>query len=164
MLFNIPVSSSYRKKSARLLLCYDNGRVNVLNPRDVIEMRLLKNGRRYSGGFDASGEATLLAAFVCRAEDYLVIRSRKQDGREMLKAVCIEPCKVRNPQSMSGRGVTFVRPELARTVALHLVPAEHNSFIYKIIARSDKCGPGHAADSSVCADARAYLAHRARMS
>ena len=158
VLFNIPVSTAHKKKTARLLLCYSNGCVNVLNPRDVIETKLTKPGKRYANGFNQTEDATLLAAFVCEAEDYLVIRSCKENGREMLKAVCIAPYKVHNPQSMHTRGNTFVKEELATTRAYHLVPGEHNSFIYSIISRSaDKYGPGHPTDSPLCANAVAYL-------
>lgn len=157
-LFNIPVTTAFKKKNSRLLLCYDSGRVNVLNPREVIEKKLTKAGKRYSNGFNTTEGGKLLSAHICNAEDYIVIRSRKENGREMLKAVCIEPYKVHNPQSMHTPGNLFVKEERARTLSVQIVPAEHNSFIYKIISRSsDKYGPGHPSDSPICADALAYL-------
>ncbi len=157
-LFNIPVTTAFKKKNSRLLLCYDSGRVNVLNPREVIEKKLTKAGKRYSNGFNTTEGGNLLSAHICNAEDYIVIRSRKENGREMLKAVCIEPYKVHNPQSMHTPGNLFVKEERARTRSMQIVPAEHNSFIYKIISRSsDKYGPGHPTDSPICADALAYL-------
>ena len=158
VLFNVPVSTAHKKKTSRLLLCYSNGCVNVLNPKEVIETKLTKPGKRYANGFNVAEGVSLLAAFVGRAEDYLVIRSRKESGREMLKAVCIAPYKVHNPQSMQTKGNTFVKEELARVSSLRLVPAEHTSFIYRIISRTaDKYGPGHPIDSPLCADAVAYL-------
>ena len=158
VLFNVPVSTAHKKKTSRLLLCYSNGCVNVLNPKEVIETKLSKPGKRYANGFNTTEGVSLLAAFVGSAEDYLVIRSRKESGREMLKAVCIAPYKVHNPQSMQTKGNTFVKEELARVSSLRLVPAEHTSFIYRIISRTaDKYGPGHPIDSPLCADAVAYL-------
>lgn len=158
VLFNVPVSTAHKKKNARLLLCYSNGCVNVLNPKEVIDNKLTKPGKRYANGFNTAEGVSLLAAFVGSAEDYLVIRSRKESGREMLKAVCIAPYKVHNPQSMQTKGNTFVKEELARVSSLRLVPAEHTSFIYRIISRTaDKYGPGHPIDSPLCADAVAYL-------
>ena len=158
VLFNVPVSTAHKKKTSRLLLCYSNGCVNVLNPKEVIESKLSKPGKRYANGFNTAEGVSLLAAFVGSAEDYLVIRSRKESGREMLKAVCIAPYKVHNPQSMQTKGNTFVKEELARVSSLRLVPAEHTSFIYRIISRTaDKYGPGHPIDSPLCADAVAYL-------
>ncbi len=157
-LFNIPVTTAFKKKNSRLLLCYSNGCVNVLNPREVIETKLTKAGKRYANGFNMAEGVSLLDAFVGSAEDYLVIRSRKESGREMLKAVCIAPYKVHNPQSMQTKGNIFVKEELARVSSLRLVPAEHTSFIYGIISRTaDKYGPGHSIDSPLCADAVAYL-------
>lgn len=158
VLFNVPVSTAHKKKNARLLLCYSNGCVNVLNPKEVIDNKLTKPGKRYANGFNTAEGVSLLAAFVGSAEDYLVLRSRKESGREMLKAVCIAPYKVHNPQSMQTKGNTFVKEELARVSSLRLVPAEHTSFIYRIISRTaDKYGPGHPIDSPLCADAVAYL-------
>ncbi len=158
VLYNVPVSTAHKKKTSRLLLCYSNGCVNVLNPREVIDNKLTKAGKRYANGFNMAEGVSLLAAFVGSAEDYLVIRSRKESGREMLKAVCIAPYKVHNPQSMQTKGNTFVKEELARVSSLRLVPAEHTSFIYRIISRTaDKYGPGHPIDSPLCADAVAYL-------
>ena len=158
VLFNIPVSTAHKKKTSRLLLCYSNGCVNVLNPKEVIDNKLTKPGKRYANGFNVAEGVSLLAAFVGSAEDYLVIRSRKESGREMLKAVCIAPYKVHNPQSMQTKGNIFVKEELARVSSLRLVAAEHTSFIYRIISRTaDKYGPGHPIDSPLCADAVAYL-------
>lgn len=158
VLLNIPVSTAFKKKTSRLLLCYSNGCVNVLNPKDIIDNKLTKQENRYSNGFNNDEGVRLLSAFVCNAEDYLVIRSRKADGREMLKAVCIESYRVHKALSMNTRGNVFVKEELAQPQSFHLVPAEHNSFIYKIISRSaDKYGPGHATDSHLCAEALAYL-------
>ena len=158
VLFNIPVCTTHKKKTSRLLLCYSNGCVNVLNPKEVIETKLTKPGKRYANGFNVAAGETLLAAFAGNAEDFLVIRSRKNSGREMLKAVSLSPYKVHKPTSMHTRGNTFVKEELASVSAFRLVPAEHTSFIYSIISRTtDKYGPGHPIDSPLCANAIAYL-------
>ena len=164
VLFNVPVSKNHCKKSDRLLLCYDNGCVNVLNPKDVLDKKLTKPGKRYSNGFNTEEGARLLHACVCHEEDYLVLRSRKANGKEMLKAVCVAPYKVHNPQSMHTKGNIFVKSELAQPIAMRVVPAAHTSFIYNIISKtSDKYGPGHSVEAPFCADALAYLEKRRQM-
>lgn len=164
VLYNVPISRNHCKKSDRLLLCYDNGCVNVLNPKEVLDIKLTKPGKRYANGFNQEDGVQLLHACACHEDDYLVIRSRKANGAELVKAVCVEPYKVHNPQSMHTKGNTFVKTEWAQPVAMRVVPAAHTSFIYNIISKtSDKYGPGHSIDAPFCADALAYLEKRRQM-
>ncbi|MBQ1961086.1 MAG: ATP-binding protein, partial [Akkermansia sp.] len=164
VLFNVPVSKNHCKKSDRLLLCYDNGCVNVLNPKDVLDKKLTKMGKRYANGYNTEDGVRLMHACVCHEDDYLVLRSRKANGMEMVKAVCVAPYKVHNAQSMHTKGNTFVKTEWAQPVSMRVVPAAHTSFIYNIISKaSDKYGPGHSVEAPFCADALAYLEKRRQM-
>lgn len=163
VLCNIAINNSYKKKNGRLLLCYDNGRVNVLSPKTVVSEKLTTASRLYRRGYNAEKGVKLLHALVCAADDYLVIRSRKENGREMVKAVPVASCTVCGGKSMDAKGNIFVKTELATPVYMQIVPASHMSFIYGIICKSsEKYGPGHAVDSEFCRNIMNYLERQAK--
>lgn len=162
VLLNIPVGNDYKKKSDRLLLCYDNGCVNVLNPSDVINKKLNDKKRKYANGYNNGGDVKLLKALVCHVDDYLILRSRKANGMEMLKAVQISKAyRVHGANSMQTRGNLFIKPELAVPYDMEIVPSLDEGFIKAIVCKpSEKYGPGYAVQSSICKDAVEYLNRR----
>ena len=165
VLMNIPVGGQYKKKSDRLLLCYDNGCVNVLNPSDVINKKLNERRRKYANGYNKEGDVKLLKALVCHVDDYLILRSRKSNGVEMLKAVQISKAySVHGANSMHTRGNLFIKPELAVPYDMEIVPSLDEGFIKNIVCKpSEKYGPGYAMQSSICKDAVEYLNRRRHM-
>ena len=164
VLLNIPVGNEYKRKStksARLLLCYDNGRVKVLNPKEVIEQKLTRAGKVYANGYNQEDGAKLLKAFVCRSEDYLVLHSRKHNGMEMVKAVHVASYRKAGPTAMQTKGNLFIKPELAVPYDMEIVPSLDEGFIKAIVCKpSEKYGPGYAVQSSICKDAVEYLNRR----
>ncbi len=171
VLMNIPVGDKYKyknktkdKKPGRLLLCYDNGCVNVLSPKDVVDNKLTSENRKYANGYNKEGNVKLLKALVCHVDDYLILRSRKSNGMEMLKAVQISNYRVHGANSMQTRGNLFIKPELAVPYDMTIVPNLDEGFIKDIVCKpSEKYGPRYAVQSSICKDAVEYLNRRRHM-
>lgn len=155
VLFNIPFTASCRNKSSRLLLCYDNGCVNVLNPGEVAKEKLKDDGKRYKNGLNQN--AGLLSVFTCGKEDYLVIRSRRNDGTDMIKALPLEEYSVHNPQSMQTQGNKVLDVKNAAVVRFDIVPGEQSSFIYPVIVRSKNGVAGFPAHSAKIQGVLAFL-------
>lgn len=168
VLMNIPVGDKYKnkkkskdRKPGRLLLCYDNGCVNVLCPKDVVDNKLTSENRKYANGYNKENGVKLLKALVCHVDDYLILRSRKSNGMEMLKAVQISNYRVHDANSMNTRGNLFIKPELAVPYDMEIVPNLDEGFIKDIVCKpSEKYGPGYAVQSSICKDAVEYLNRR----
>lgn len=151
VLLNIPVSKAYKKKSSRLLLCYDNGCVNVLNPADIIKNKLTKTGKRYANGYANSSDCALVRALVCDEDDYLVVRSTNAQGREHIKAVGLQEYKVHKAQSMHTKGNVILKSEFGTATDYQIVTADRQSVIYRILSKkSDRYGAGFAADAPYC--------------
>lgn len=161
---SIPVGAEYKGASARLLLCYDNGHVNSVVPKKIIDNKLKERGKRYKYGFNSKDGVNLLRALVCDKDDYLVIFSRRANGMEMLKAVKVDKyccSSIKKRVSMDSKGILVVRPELAITYDMMIVPEADKAYISEIITNaSDKYGPGHAANSELCREAMMYLNQR----
>ena len=150
---NIPVGAAFKKKSSRLLLCYDNGCVNVLNPAAIIKEKLTKVGKRYANGFNRNGGCKLIAALVCDKEDYLVIRSTGPDGKKFIKAVALKEYSVHSPKSMSTQGNKFVDLEYGTPERYQTVKASMHSVIYPFITPPKRYGAGYSADADYSREA-----------
>lgn len=156
VLCNIPVAEVYNGADGRLVFCYANGRINVMNPARLMRKKLKKSGSLYAYGYNLENGVKLLHAFVCHKDDYLVVKSRKADGREMIKAVRLSDMDFND--SMHTLGKVVVKQELATTVSMQVVPAAHMEFIEGIISNSkDKSGPGYSVESDLCKDILSYL-------
>ena len=158
VLSSIPVGAEYNKADGRLLFCYDNGRVNVMTPIRLKREKLTRDRRLYSNGYYVSAEENvkMLYAFACHKDDYLIIRSRMLNGKEMIKAVQLS--NYTSHDAMQTKGNRFLKQELATPVSMQIVPAAHMSFIYDIISKSkDRYAPGHSVEAEYCKNALAYL-------
>ena len=161
VLYNIPFTASCKNKGARLLLCYDNGCVNVLNPGEVASGKLKTENKHYSNGFNAN--AALLSVFTCSKEDYLVIRSQKHGGGiDMIKALAIDGYSVHDPQSMQTQGNKVLDVKNAAVTRYEIVPGEQSSFIYPIIVKSKNGALGIPAHSAKVQNVLAFLKKRKR--
>lgn len=158
VLFDIPLSIAAKTKNARLLLCYNNGCVNIVNPKTVYSDKLSKSNQRYKNGWNT--DAKLLHVYECCNEDYLVVRSRKPDGEHMIKAVCVGNYSVHSGLSMQTQGNRIVDPERATIVDMELVPGEQQSFISSIILKSKNSVPGYSAQYFKFHNALSFLKHR----
>lgn len=150
---NIPVGAAFKKKSSRLLLCYDNGCVNVLNPAAIIKEKLTKVGKRYANGFNRNGGCKLIAALVCDKEDYLVIRSTDSDGKKFIKAVALKEYSVHSPKSMDTQGNKFVSVDSVTPERYQTVKASMQSVIYPFITPPKRYGAGYSADAKYSREA-----------
>lgn len=161
VMFNIPFTASCKNKGARLLLCYDNGCVNVLNPGEVAANKLKTANRHYSNGFNQN--AALMSVFTCSKEDYLVIRSQKHNGgTEMIKALAVDGYSVHDPQSMQTQGNKVLDVKNATVMRYEIVPGEQSSFIYPIIVKSKNGALGIPAQSAKVQNVLAFLKKRKR--
>lgn len=161
VLFNMPFTASCKNKGARLLLCYDNGCVNVLNPGEVASAKLKTENRRYSNG--SNPNASLLSVFACSKEDYLVIRSKKHSGgTDMIKALAIDGYSVHDPQAMQTPGNKVLDVKNAEVMQYEIVSGEQSSFIYPIIVKSKNGALGIPAHSAKVQNVLAFLNKRKR--
>ena len=158
VLFDIPLSIEAKTKNARLLLCYDNGCVNIVNPKAVYSDKLSKSNQHYKNGWNT--DAKLIHIYECSNEDYLVVRSKKPDGEQMIKAVWIGNYTVHSGLSMQTQGNRIVDPERATIVDMELVPGEQQSFISSIVLKSKSTAPGYPVQHFKYHGARAFLKHR----
>ncbi len=158
VLFDVPLSVSAKTKNARLLLCYDNGCVNIVNPKDVYSQKLSNSNQHYKNGWNT--DAKLLHIYECCSEDYLVVRSRRPDGEQMIKAVCIGNYSVHSGLSLQTQGNRIVDPERATILDMELVPGAQQSFISSIILKSKSSVPGYPAQYFKFHNALSFLKHR----
>ena len=158
VLFDVPLSVAAKNKSARLLLCYDNGCVNIVNPKDVYSQKLKNSRQRYKNGWNT--DAKLLRVYECGDDDYLVVRSRDPQGEPMIKAVHIGNYAVHTGLSMQTQGNRIVDPERAAVTDMEIVPGNQQSFIYPVILKSKNSVPGYPAMNFKYQDVMTFLKHR----
>lgn len=96
----------YNKSKARLLFCYDNGCVNIMNPKEQLSDKLHRPGMKSNGYNQAAG---LQRVFVCEKTDRLVICCRSTDGQEFMRIFRLENRRVHH--TMSAAGNQFVKDE-----------------------------------------------------
>lgn len=106
VLFNIPIHPLYQNKQGRLLLCYDNGRVNVLDIKEIFKDKLKAKGFK-KNGYCMKDDRKLVRAFVCDKDDYLVICSIDANGKKYIKADLID--KRNATPNMRNEGNIFVK-------------------------------------------------------
>lgn len=133
VLFNIPIYPWHNNKQARMLFCYANGHVNVLNPYNLLKDKLRYEGFKKSG-YNKSSQ--LMRVFVCDKKDYLVICSRNSQGFPYIKAVSLDSRTVH--ASMCAMGNIFVKE--GTPYRWMLVPWELKSWIRPIILRNTGLG------------------------
>lgn len=106
VLFNIPIYPLYQNKQGRLLFCYDNGRVCVIDVNEVFKVKLKEKGLKMNG-YCKKDDRKLMRACVCDKDDYLVICSIDAKGKKYIKADLIR--KRRETPNMHNEGNEFVR-------------------------------------------------------
>ena len=94
----------YNKSQARLLFCYSNGHVNIVNPKELLELKLHRPGVK-SNGF--SPKAPLTRIFICNKTDWLAICCRTAPGQEYLHLFPLAERTVH--KTMSAAGNQFVK-------------------------------------------------------
>lgn len=136
--FNIPIYPLYRNKQGRLLFCYDDGRVNVIDIKEVFKDKLREKGLK-KNGYNKKDGRKLLRAFVCDKDDYLVICSIDAAGKKFIKAELLDK---RTPHpNMLTPGNLFVKD--ARPYKWMVFPGTLKDWLKPIIlnGRTDKGTP-----------------------
>ena len=145
VLYNISVPQSYYNKTkARLLFCYNNGRVAVYNPWKLLSSggKLSKPGK-VSNGYVKEDGVILSDIFLCNKTDYLVTVGRKKNGNKTIKAQCLECRSDHGEKNMKLLGNIFLRQEEANVISYHVVPDEDEDEISDIIFNPKSSAPGH---------------------
>lgn len=147
----IPVPAKFNNKSSRLLFCYANGRVNVLNPKAMIIHKLRQRERRYRNTYNTASD--FIAALVCSIDDYLLIHSRDANGDEYIKSVSVALYTVH--ETMQTQGNLVLRGEYT-PVGYYLLPNEQKDIAFGI-TRGRGSEPGWNLNSVECTRIRAFL-------
>ncbi|MBQ3217935.1 MAG: hypothetical protein IJB33_03585 [Akkermansia sp.] len=135
VLYNIRIHPYYYNKKSRLLFCYDNGHVNVMTPRDLLNGKLKEKGLK-SNGYKTNTEASLVKVIVCRHDDYLVMCSYGGDGKKYIKAMPLEGRSSHGDMHLAGN--IFVKD--ARPYKWLVVPGELVYTIKPIICKTTHIG------------------------
>ncbi len=124
----LPVPDGAWNKKSRLLFCYDSGRVNILNPKQVLETTLKSRNVRHANGFDRTHG--MMAAAICDENDILVIRTQHKNGTIYVKGVPVGKCTVHVTMGTLGNDLT----------GLEKMPAGSKVLDYRILpgARADE--------------------------
>ncbi len=135
ILFDIPIPQYYFNLKSRLLFCYNNGHANVMIPKRLREVKLKERGAKLRGWKNETG-ITLMNAFVCKSDDYLIVFSRNAKGLQMVKAVSLH--QKAPHQNMDAKGNVFVKD--ASPYKWMIVPKEFRPILLPIISRDSSPG------------------------
>lgn len=136
ILFDIPIPQYYFNKPSRLLFCYNNGHVNVMRPKTLLEDKLKLKGIKAHGFKQAPG-LVLMNAFVCKDSDFIVIYSYDAGGVPHVKAMELKSRKV-HERSMDAAGNIFVKE--SRPYKWMVIPHELQHLIRPIFQRTTGIG------------------------
>jgi hypothetical protein len=134
--FEVAIPTSFIGK--RLIMAYENGRINVVNPYDHIKpmgrngRKLRTRGHRYSNGWNR--DSGILAMFCAEPRDLLVIQSQKADGSQWVKIHAVDAIGVHGGLQLAGN--VLVNPNLdARIVSVHKLPLESYHLISALVLK-----------------------------
>lgn len=135
---SVPVYSLSMKKDGRLLMCYANGRVNVLRPKEVLTKKLVKRNRAYSNSLCL--ESPLVAMLVGRESDLLVLETKS--GADLYrKIVPIAEYATHDPKSMATKGNLVVKTEACqqetRVIAATIVDMRDSASLGELSRKND---------------------------
>lgn len=136
ILYDIPIHQYYFNKPGRLLFCYNNGHVNVMRPKSLLESKLKLKGVKANGFKQAPG-LQLMNAFVCKESDIIVIYSCDGEGRPHIKAMELKNRNV-HENTMNAAGNTFVKD--ARPYKWMVLPHELWHLVRLILQRGTSIG------------------------
>ena len=134
--FSIELAHEYCNAKSRLLLCYDNGHVNILKINEVLE-QLGGRNKRYANRLNKEQNLLPFKFLIAHSEDYLLIRSRmKTDGTKMIKLVAVE--NYTGHTNMATRGNKLVDAEIAELYDIKVVtPKDFDSYNACFTKRKD---------------------------
>lgn len=136
ILFDIPIPQYYFNKPSRLLFCYNNGHVNVMRPKSLLEGKLKIKSVK-SNGFKQAPGLVLMNTFVCKDSDFIVIYSYDAEGVPHVKAMELKDRNV-HEDSMHAAGNVFVKE--SRPYKWMVIPHELQHLIRQIKQRGTSIG------------------------
>ena len=132
----LQLTQEHRKSKYQLLQCYASGNVNAVS--NIGKKLPGKKNQPFKGGWNS--DDTLLQVFVCSPEDYLVIRSKGQDGISYAKAIQVK--EITTHDSLTAQGNKILDPSQATVTSYQVVTERLSSFIYDIISKKRDGAPG----------------------
>lgn len=135
VLYNIPIEQYYYNQKSRLLFCYDDGHVNALVPKLLLEGKLKEKGLKMRGFKHDTGR-TLVRVMVCHEDDYLVICSRVDGNKKYIKAVPVHV--INTHKTMDAGGVKCLSAGIP--VKWLIAPKELQNTLQPIIYKSPSPG------------------------
>ena len=138
--FTIELTHEYCNAKSRLLLCYDNGHVNILKINEVLE-QLGGRNKQYANRLNKEQNLLPFKCLIAHSEDYLLIRSRlRQDGTRMVKLVAVE--NYAGHTNMATKGNKLVDEETAEIYDMKIVaPVDFDRYkVYYTKAKNSSPG------------------------
>ena len=125
--FSIELAHEYCNARSRLLLCYDNGHINILKVSEVLE-QLGGRNQRYASKLNKEQNLLPFKFLIAHNDDYLLIRSRmRTDGTKMVKVVAVE--NYTGHTNMATKGNKLVDSKMAEIYEIKVItPKDFNSY------------------------------------
>lgn len=128
----LPIMNSLKKE--RLLMVYENGRMNVVIPYDVCKSgkKMKKKGRKYMNGWNRGSK--LLDVFSAKTSDLVVFNSSHSDGTKWVKAHNVGAISVHG--QLYSEGNVLVNSNLeAKLNTVSPLPLEYYHLISSIVLK-----------------------------
>lgn len=137
--YEVAIPTSF--KSKRLIMAYENGKINVVSPYDQIKpvgkhgSKLRKKGHRYSNGWNR--DSVILNMFCAEEKDLLVIRSQKADGSNWIKIHYVGAISLHTSLQLAGN--ILVNPKFdARMLSVDRLPLDYYPLISALVLKDNQ--------------------------
>jgi hypothetical protein len=134
--YEVAIPTSF--KSKRLIMAYENGKINVVSPYDQIKplgtngRKLRNKGRRYSNGWNRDSD--ILTMFCADEKDLLVIRSQKADGSIWIKIHYVEAISLHTSLQLAGN--ILVNPKFdAQMLSVNRLPLDYYPLVSALVLK-----------------------------
>ena len=142
VLYSIPLTIRQSlEENVRLLICYRNGCVNILSPKNILTDKLHVEGGIYKNAY--ASENDIVNILLAKEDDILVVRSKRHyDHAEALKAVPLKNFRVHKGTSMNTKGNKIVDSRIAECVDFKIVNGSEYSKVEQICMKSKNYNEG----------------------
>ena len=134
--YEVAIPTSF--KSKRLIMAYENGKINVVSPYDHIKplgtngRKLRNKGHRYSNGWNRDSD--ILTMFCAAEKDLLVIRSQKADGSIWIKIHYVEAISLHTSLQLAGN--ILVNPKFdAQMLSVNRLPLDYYPLVSALVLK-----------------------------
>ena len=130
------------KKNGRLLMCYANGRMNVVTPKDIVSDKLVKRDYRYGNG--VCMDSPLMGLYACTKDDYILLEIKDGAGQIWRKAMALSDFASHGAMQAKGNMVVHENAIMqgAKIDAYKVVKAEDVESIRKYLVKKTDLGLG----------------------